>query len=242
MGRVFTVQNCRALRFQNSAFNAMARSPVTLACWAYPYKMDSSSVYLLCGGSISLALSMWNHELFFGIYTTETFGGSVTDGAWNHCAGTFDGATIKAWLNGSTVASTASTENPPANAGFIIGSGWSGGLPFNGVLSDVAVWNLVLSPDEITALARGVSPMRIRPGALVVYVPCVGEARFSDPGPEYDLSPTGGPATVIAGPTLPPLVEPSSPVVIPSATIFTGGGGGGGGSTQGQILNSQVTG
>jgi hypothetical protein len=61
----------------------------------------------------------------------------------------------------------------------ILGTG-SGGTynpdqPFNGRLAEVAVWDVALNADEITALARGYRPSLIRPDKLLWYIPLVRE-------------------------------------------------------------------
>ena len=44
---------------------------------------------------------------------------------------------------------------------------------FNGHIAEVAVWDVALTDEEITALSKGISPLLIRPDNLVSYVPLV---------------------------------------------------------------------
>jgi len=46
---------------------------------------------------------------------------------------------------------------------------------FDGLVAEVAVWNVVLDDSEIAALAQGVSPLLIRSTALVEYWPVFWE-------------------------------------------------------------------
>ena len=62
---------------------------------------------------------------------------------------------------------------------------------FNGRIAEVGLWRAVLSADEILSASQGVSPSRIRPGALIGYWPIWGVA-----SPEPDLSDLGNHGTV----------------------------------------------
>jgi hypothetical protein len=43
----------------------------------------------------------------------------------------------------------------------------------NGKIAEVAIWNAVLTADEVMSLAKGVKPTSIRPQSLFAYVPLV---------------------------------------------------------------------
>ena len=45
---------------------------------------------------------------------------------------------------------------------------------FPGYLADVALWNIDLSDSDVAALAKGVSPLHIRPDYLIAYWPLAG--------------------------------------------------------------------
>lgn len=66
---------------------------------------------------------------------------------------------------------------------YVIGNYAIFGAAFLGAMADFAIWNVTLSSGEIAALAKGVRPGRIRPGALQLWVPCDGIQ-----SPEPDLS------------------------------------------------------
>lgn len=77
---------------------------------------------------------------------------------WTHLTGTFDGSTIKIYVNGVLNNSTTTTFNSIvySNAVLNIGS-WSNSnnYPINGKLNDVRVYNHALSAKEVKELAKG---------------------------------------------------------------------------------------
>jgi len=82
--------------------------------------------------------------------------GLVLDGAWHHCAATFDGTMMRVYLDGREVASLerkgelATTPGPPA----FIGSSGGTGEHFQGLLDDLRIYSAALSADDIAALHR----------------------------------------------------------------------------------------
>ncbi|HUT91492.1 MAG TPA: LamG-like jellyroll fold domain-containing protein [Thermoguttaceae bacterium] len=81
----------------------------------------------------------------------------VLDGAWHHCAGVFDGRTVRVYLDGKEI---GSMERPGALttgsvAPAFIGSSNGSGEYFQGALDDLRVYKEALSPEEIASLYRG---------------------------------------------------------------------------------------
>lgn len=85
----------------------------------------------------------------------------VWDGAWHHIAGTYDGAVMKLYLDGSLVGSTPMTSGI-RYSGFANGDYLAFGHPvnlcgqmtqFNGDLDDVRIWSRSLSASEIATSA-----------------------------------------------------------------------------------------
>jgi hypothetical protein len=118
-----------------------------------------------------------------GAIGTTTF----ASGQWYHVAGSFDTATLRAYVNGSidgtkTLGFTPiNTNSQNLHLGFSQTGDSSGNL--NGNLADCAVWNIALSASEIKALATGARPNNVRPGNLVAWWPLDGLQ-----SPEEDLS------------------------------------------------------
>jgi hypothetical protein len=77
---------------------------------------------------------------------------------WTHVAGTYDGTTVRLYVNGVQVASTAATAEMPATGDpLFIGTKNAGGTQgdhFSGLLDEVRVYWRALSATEIAAIAQ----------------------------------------------------------------------------------------
>lgn len=125
----------------------------------------------------------------------------LSTGTWYHVAATFASATSRyGWLNGTPSTQSATSRVPSGINQVDIGvESYSSGsfqLPWRGEIAEVAIWDAALedSPgatpgvsSEIASLAKGVSPLLVRPQSLVYYWPIVG--KYS---PEIDLISAGG--------------------------------------------------
>lgn len=78
-------------------------------------------------------------------------------GAWTHLVGTYDGATMRLFVNGSQVASSAKTGTLTINATGMIGQEHNNGAAryFQGSMDDVAIFSSALSADQIKELYEG---------------------------------------------------------------------------------------
>jgi len=79
-----------------------------------------------------------------------------TSGVWVHVAGTYDGSTMRLYLNGTEQPGAVSVSGTVATGGGIHLS--SSGETLNGRLDDVRVYSRALSATEIQALANGQHP------------------------------------------------------------------------------------
>jgi hypothetical protein len=69
---------------------------------------------------------------------------------WTHLASTYDGATLRLYLNGSQVASTATTGNIEVSGGVLrIGGNAIWGEYFSGLIDEVRIYNRALTPAQI---------------------------------------------------------------------------------------------
>ncbi len=72
---------------------------------------------------------------------------------WYHVIGTYDGSTIKLYINGIQVATTSYTDNLFSQYDNMrIGNYMEGGYPFNGLIDNVRIYNRALSDTEISTL------------------------------------------------------------------------------------------
>jgi LruC domain-containing protein len=70
---------------------------------------------------------------------------------WYHLVGTYDGSTIKLYVDGTLVKSQSVSKSIKANTRFIsIGSDAGSQKFFQGVLDEVSIWNIALSSTQVT--------------------------------------------------------------------------------------------
>jgi hypothetical protein len=76
----------------------------------------------------------------------------IPAGVWTHVAGSWDGVTLRVFVNGVTDTSTATTRNPKNGATALkIGERGNGGTPFNGQIDDVRLWSVARTAAQIAA-------------------------------------------------------------------------------------------
>jgi hypothetical protein len=115
-------------------------------------------------------------------------GSGLADGAWHSAGGVIASTTSRtAYADG--VAGTPSTTSCSATAisgcdttaiGVIVRP--TPAYWFNGSIAEAAIWSVALTDADMAALALGLSPLFVRPDALVFYAPLMGQY-----APEIDL-------------------------------------------------------
>lgn len=100
-------------------------------------------------------------------------GGSLSTNTWYHGGAVFNGASSRdVFLNGTKTSNTTTTSTNLAGTDRTnIGALISTNSHFSGNLAEIAIWNVALTDAEMAILATGVSPLRVRPSALVFYAP-----------------------------------------------------------------------
>ncbi len=105
-------------------------------------------------------------------------------GRWYYLVGTYDGTTMRIYLDGVEENTTAKTGNISSNTAPVrigVGSGNTNEQPMDGDAGHCAIWDIDLTAGEVASLAVGISPLRIRRGDLVFYAPINGQV------PELDI-------------------------------------------------------
>ena len=145
---VATVQNAASLQLTTG---------MTLEAWVYPTATPSSwrsvvtknvdSYYLMASGSNNLptAGGTWASG------NQNTSGGTgLAVNAWTHLAATFDGATVRLYVNGAQVASQAqATPLAPTTGTLQIGGNAYPGEFFAGRIDEMRIYNRALTAAEI---------------------------------------------------------------------------------------------
>jgi hypothetical protein len=131
-----------------------------------------------------------------GAYDIATGVTTVSTGVWHSLAmrknGTGAGA-LQAFLDGTSDVSTTSNESiQNTGTGLKLGVADDGGA-HDGLLAEVAIWNIALSDAEIKLLSKGVSPLMIRPANLKGYWPIFGTGTTH----ERDYSGSGAHASIV---------------------------------------------
>lgn len=216
----------------------VSSAPLTLSAWVYRNAVSNTGDIL----GIYESAAALNGNLFV-VRQTSTSGGnnsirasagqvtlasalitrSITDwpeNTWQHVAGVFETTTSRYAYAGGVAGSQNTTSSTPSGMDRTsIGrrDNTAANNHLQGSVADAAVYNVALSASEIAVLASGVSPMLVRPEALVAYWPLIG--RYS---PEPDLF--GGTNLTLTGTSLadhPRIYRSSTPLQlgVPAAAV-----------------------
>lgn len=210
----------------------LTTTPFSMGCWFNPdvttksmtlmsisdkdatnqqHALIADGATLLSAGDPVVAAS---RGVTFGFASTSTaFSASV----WQHALGVWGSATDRrVYLNGGGKGTNASNKTATNLDRISIGVlGDSSPSNFmDGLIADAALWNVSLSDDDAAALAAGVSPLLIRPDALVAYWPLIGaySPEIDEVG-AFPLTLTG-----TAQADHPPIIYPSGIIDVIKAT------------------------
>jgi hypothetical protein len=180
--------------------------PVTMACWIYPDLVGGDVPISLstAGASNSISLQITvagvlhaRSSTTAAVVNAADTTATVSAATWAHVAGVFTSTTSRtAYINGAN-AVTDTTLNNPSAASFNttnIGCRYEAARAnfFGGAIAEAGVWSVALTAAELLSLAKGVSPLSIRPQSLVSYWPLIGRT-----DPEIDLH--GGFGMTVSG-------------------------------------------
>ncbi|MBS0641193.1 MAG: LEPR-XLL domain-containing protein, partial [Proteobacteria bacterium] len=98
-------------------------------------------------------------HFFVGNYSTGNVAADLPANTWTHVAGTWDGTTLRLYLNG-TLANEAAYSGPSNNttAPLLIGNGGGGGYPWRGLIDELRIWTTARTAAEIAADAATANP------------------------------------------------------------------------------------
>lgn len=175
----------------------LTATPLTMACWFLAANITAEHTLMNIGTAGS-----GNHR--FGMFAsgnvasdpvrinarTTASGIAVTStgysaNVWQHACGVFASSVSRTvYLNGGGAGTDGTNLTPAGMDSTYIGAlhGAAVGTFLSGRIAEAAIWNVALNASEVAALAAGVSPLRIRPNALVAYWPLFG---VGSPEPDY---------------------------------------------------------
>lgn len=162
--------------------------PVTMACWVRANDTDNnyvpfwfgnhgvSAVYwclLLYANTDIVEFFVRNDPAFGRPGTSTTFSANT----WHHICGTsnVDGNVHQIFLDGAGKGTDNTVAVPTGETRVAIGlerDATPGGY-MNGAVAEAAIWNAVLTDEEVAMLAKGFSPLLVRPDKLTCYVPLI---------------------------------------------------------------------
>jgi hypothetical protein len=128
-------------------------SSITLSGWVYPTATPGNDSIINKSTSTSYGMILQNNAPFMQVVTT--IGGGdyaqcstpVPLNTWSYLTGTYDGANIKMYVNGTLCATTAKTGTILTDANNITISNVTS--PFNGKLDDLRIYNYARTPAQI---------------------------------------------------------------------------------------------
>jgi hypothetical protein len=180
MARLFDDAQSQYLENANAIVSAV---PFSVSMWVYP-DADLSMIFMsiadTAGDTNYFDLRMSATTLKAGISASDTGSGFSNAGAtaaltlnqWNHIAGVFsavDSRTI--YLNGGNSNTDSHSRTPAGIDNTAIGALVRTGVAAatSGRIAEVGIYNVALTDDEIAELAKGASPLLVKPANLVAY-------------------------------------------------------------------------
>jgi hypothetical protein len=143
---------------------------VTLSCWFKSEAYNSERAYLIQNqkgaGSTNITVQIHGNDgtassgYIGGLvwdgsssHNWTTVDGSVDDGKWHHVAFTSTATTQKVYLDGVLKTTETNTfSNSASTDATIIGNDGGENYPFDGKMANVAIWNRVLSLEEVQSV------------------------------------------------------------------------------------------
>ncbi|HEX2782817.1 MAG TPA: LamG-like jellyroll fold domain-containing protein [Ilumatobacteraceae bacterium] len=127
---------------------------MTLSAWIKPAIVTSAWRDIIMKGQDEYYLvgesSIGGVPATGGTYTSPLSGSALTVNSWSYVAATYDGASLKLYVNGVQVASRSQTGAIKSSTGKVgIGGDGFWGQYFNGLIDDVRIYNRALAPAEI---------------------------------------------------------------------------------------------
>jgi hypothetical protein len=136
---------------------AKGNAPHTVAAWIRVNALPSYRAWILQLGNEGSGSHHWlinsSGGTQFGVWSGNQAQPSLPVGQWKHVAITFDGATLKSYVDGTLAQSVAATFNLQG-VPLTVAQAHNGENAFNGTVDDVRVYSRALSAAEVAALAK----------------------------------------------------------------------------------------
>lgn len=168
--------------------------PMSISCWFY------ATANAIAQGLVSVTSTSNARNIHLALHTDDTVAArsrsgsdspaytstTFTKNTWNNAIGVWNGTVSatntsrSAYLNGggkqtnSTSVTTMGLQNAHLNIGSRLALTTRLNY-FTGYIAEVAFWQAALTDDDALQLATGVSPLKVKPEAIVFYSPLIRE-------------------------------------------------------------------
>lgn len=192
--------------------------PITMACWFYSVNADDTQ-YLMSICDSSQDDNYWGmylngsgaDQVVAKLRTTGSNEASTTTGysinTWHHACAVFTNSTLRAaFIDGGSKGTHVLNRTPDATqdrTGIGVEYKNATGQGFDGRIAEAAIWNAALTDAEVAILARGYSPLFVRPQSLVAYWPLIRDEDQDRVG-GYDMTPFNTPSVAAHAPVIYP--------------------------------------
>jgi hypothetical protein len=164
----------------------------TTSAWVNVTSLPANRAWILLLGNEGAGSEHWLIDSAgvtqFGVWGGTQVAPSLGTGAWHHVALTFDGTTLKAYLDGSPIGAGAAATYNLAGVPLSVAQNHIGENYFNGLLDDVRVYGRALTATEVSSLAAGKSG----PDAPATLTATAGNGQAT-----LNWAPSPGPGTVV---------------------------------------------
>ena len=183
-------------------------TPMTMFSWYYTTDATTEQILM----TVFSSGSNHRHQINVATQFSALYATSYQEGAGSSTATATVAPTINTWQNACAVFAASNDRRIYLNGGSKGTNTGSrtvsslnstsigiirGYATFNGFIGQIAhpaIWNVALDDNEVAMLGAGISPLRVRPQSLVMYLPYLGRN-----GPEIDIS--GGRTLAVTGAT-----------------------------------------
>jgi hypothetical protein len=218
--------------------------PFTMACWTFPTGDGTAQETMMTMGNSGDNDPMHQLRIAGDVAgdpfaarsrnnnssaIASGFGANCTYNAWFHVAGVWAATNSRTCYVNGTAGTTNTTSITPVTVDNIAIGAWrrtlsAGVEPFTGSVAEAAVWDVALGAAEIASLAKGLSPLRVRPQSLISYWPLVGAAGATSGENDYmginAMTAVADPPLATHSPTIRP--RPHRHVFTPAAAAAEG--------------------
>lgn len=149
---------------------SLSGSALTLQAWVQPDAVNNQRTVVSVGSGTGLHIE--NGKAVYSVNiggTSQSVTGSVdlTPGTWYHLAGTFDGTTLRVYVDGIEDGSQAAAGSYALLENGYIGAGSGVTSAFDGRVDEVAIWTVARSANEIVGSFQ--SPLAGSESGLAYY-------------------------------------------------------------------------